>query len=172
MDRILLVAAITFLYNSLSMAAGEDWAFGRFQYSLTAYHDDKVDNAKATAQTGKFRQLPIENVAIGAKSVNTWKDHRSSVPGTGVGFGVTPLFDTYGVFRTSSSQDKPAYFALGFISDDLIMDEAGTSDSRDERGFSYGFGVNKSSFNFEYMMSVDQDSHEVSAIGMSLTSEF
>jgi hypothetical protein len=52
------------------------------------------------------------------------------------------------------------------------MDEAGTLDGRDDSGFSYGFGVNNTSSNFEYMMSVNQGNYEVSAIGMRFTSEF
>jgi hypothetical protein len=171
-DRILLVAAIAFLYSSPSLAVEENRVFGGFQYTLASYHDDGVDGAKSTVLAGKYRQLANENVAIELKSVDGWMDRRSSAPGTGIGFGVTPLFDTYGVFRTSSSQDKSTYLALGFISDELTMDEAGTSDSKNESGFSYGFGVNDSSTNFEYMMSVDQDNQEVSAIGMRFISEF
>jgi hypothetical protein len=71
-----------------------------------------------------------------------------------------------------SNHDKSTYVALGFIADELTMDEAGTSDSRDESAFSYGFGVNSSSSNFEYMMSVDQENRDVTAIGMRFTSEF
>jgi len=82
------------------------------------------------------------------------------------------LFDTYGVVRTSGNHGKSTYFALGYITDELAMDEAGTSGSSEDRGFSYGFGVNNSSSNFEYMMSVDQENYEVSAIGMVFTSEF
>jgi hypothetical protein len=171
-DKILLVAAIAFLYSSPSLAVDENQVFGGFQYSLASYHDDGVDGAKSTALAGKYRQLTNENMAIEAKSVDGWMARRSSAPGAGIGIGVTPLFDTYGVFRTSSSQDKSTYLALGFISDELSIDETGTSDSLDESGFLYGFGVNSSSFNFEYMMSVDQGNYEVSAIGMSLTSEF
>jgi hypothetical protein len=76
------------------------------------------------------------------------------------------------VIRASSNHDKSTYVALGFIADELTMDEAGTSDSRDESAFSYGFGVNSSSSNFEYMMSVDQENRDVTAIGMRFTSEF
>jgi hypothetical protein len=52
------------------------------------------------------------------------------------------------------------------------MDEVDKSDSRKDSGFSYGFGVNNSTSNFEYMMSVDQENYEVSAIGMRFISEF
>lgn len=120
---------------------------------------------------GNYGQLANENVALEEKSVDDSLDS-SSAPGTSIGMGVTPLFDTYGVIRASSNHDKSTYVALGFISDELTMDEAGTSDSRDESAFSYGFGVNSSSSNFEYMMSVDQENRDVTAIGMRFTSEF
>jgi len=86
--------------------------------------------------------------------------------------GVAPLFDTYGVIRARSSQDKSTYIALGFISDELTMDAATTSENRDKEAFSYGFGVNSSSSNFEYMMSLDQEINGVSAVGMRFTSVF
>lgn len=153
------------------MAANEDRASGAFQYTVASYHEDGVDGAKPGAWVGNYGQLANENVALEEKSVDDSLDS-SSAPGTSIGMGVTPLFDTYGVIRASSNHDKSTYVALGFISDELTMDEAGTSDGRDESAFSYGFGVNSSSSNFEYMMSVDQENRDVTAIGMRFTSEF
>ena len=161
-----------YLYSSPSLAADEAQASGGFQHTLASYHEDGFDGAKPIAWVGKYGQLTNENVTIEESSVDASLDRRSSALGAGIGMGVTPLFDTYGVFRTSSNHDNSTYVALGFISDELTMDEAGTSDSRDDSGFSYGFGVNNSSSNFEYMMSVDQDNYEVSAIGMRFISEF
>ena len=161
-----------YLYSSSSLAADQDRASGASQYTVAFYHEDGVDGAKPGAWVGNYGQLANENVALEEKSVNDSLDSSSSAPGTGIGMGVTPLFDTYGVIRASSSHDKSTYVALGFISDELTMDETGTSDSRDESAFSYGFGVNSSSSNFEYMMSVDQENRDVTAIGMRFTSEF
>jgi hypothetical protein len=142
-----------------------------FQHIPATYHEDGIDGVKPIARVGEYQQISGEDGAIEAKPVDDWLTGRSSTPGTSVGLGAAPLFDTYGVFRTSGSH-KSTYVALGFIADELTMDEVGTSDSRDESGFSYGFGVNKSSSNFEYMMSVDQGNYDVSAIGMRFTSEF
>ena len=160
-----------YLYSSPSLAADEDRASGAFQYTVISYYEDGVDGAKPGAWVGNYGQLANENVALEEKSVNDSLDSNSA-SGTGIGMGVTPLFDTYGVIRASSSHDKSTYLALGFISDGLTMDEDDTSDSRDESAFSYGFGVNSSSSNFEYMMSVDQENRDVTAIGMRFTSEF
>jgi len=153
------------------LAADEDRASGAFQYTVISDYEDRVDGAKPGAWVGNYGQLANENVALEEKSVNDSLDSNSA-SGTGIGMGVTPLFDTYGVIRASSSHDKSTYLALGFITDELTMDEAGTSDSRHENAFSYGFGVNSSSSNFEYMMSVDQENRDITAIGMRFTSEF
>jgi len=159
------------LYSSPSLAADEGRASGAFQYTVVSYHEDELDGAKPGAWVDNYGQLTYENVALEEKSVDDSLDS-SSTPGTGIGMGVTPLFDTYGVIRTSSSHDKSTYVALGFIADELTMDEADASDSRDKNAFSYGFGVNSSSSNFEYMMSVDQENNGVSAVGMRFRSVF
>jgi hypothetical protein len=161
-----------YFYSSPSLTADEDRATGAFHYTVASYYEDEVDGAKPIAWMGNYGQLTDENVALEEKSADDSLNNSSGTSGTGIGMGVTPLFDTYGVIRASSSHDKSTYVALGFISDGLTMDEAGTSDSRDESAFSYGFGVNSSSSNFEYMMSVDQENRDVTAIGMKFTSEF
>jgi hypothetical protein len=145
---------------------------GEFQYTPATYLEVGFDQARSTAWMGKYGQLTNENVTNEEKAVDDWLVRSSSAQETGIGMGVAPLFDTYGVFRTSSDHKQSAYLALGFISDELTMDEAGTSDSKVNSGFSYGFGVNNSSSNFEYMMSVDQENNAVSAIGMRFISEF
>ena len=173
MDRILLVVAIVFLYSSSSLATDQDRASGELQYTLVSYHENGFDGVKQTAWVGEYGQLTNEIVTIEEKSVDDWFDRRSSTLGTGIGVGVTPLFDTYSVFRTSSNNDKPTYFVLGFISDELTMDEAGAQDGGNDSVFSYGFGVNRStSSNFEYMMSLGQENYQISAIGISFISEF
>jgi len=159
------------LLASSGVYAGSEASDG-FQYTPVSYHEDGFDGAKQTSWAGKYGQLTNENVIIDERSVDDWLDRRSNTPGNGIGMGVAPLFDTYGVFRTSGSHDKSTYVALGYISDEFTMDEAGTSDSRGDDRFSYGFGVNNTTSNFEYMMSVDQENYEVSAIGMSFISKF
>ena len=160
-----------YLYSPSSLAADEDQAYEAFQYTLLSYHEDEFDGAKPGTLVGNHEPLAYENVALEETSVDDSLDS-SSTPGTGVGMGVTPLFDTYGVIRASSSNDKSTYLALGFISDELKIDEDDTLGSEDKNALAYGFGVNGSSSNFEYMMSVDEESNGVSAVGMRFTSEF
>jgi hypothetical protein len=158
-------------YSSPSLAADEGQAAEAFQYTVISYHEDEFDGAKSGVRVDDYGQLTHENVAREEKSIDD-SLNVSSTPGTGLGRGVAPLFDTYGVIRASSSHDQSTYVALGFISDELIMDEDDTSNSSDKNALSYGFGVNSSSSNFEYMMSMDQENRGVSAVGLKFTSEF
>ena len=161
-----------YLYNSTSSAVDADQASREFQHTLAGYHEKGLDGVKPIVWVDEYGEFTSENVAIEERSVNDFLERKRGTVETGIGMGVTPLFDTYGVFRTSSSNDQSTYVVLGFISDEMIMDEAGTSDSTNDSGLSYGFGVNKSSSNFEYMMSMDEDGYEVSAVGLRFTSEF
>jgi hypothetical protein len=160
-----------YIVSSPSLAADEDQDSGAFQYTLISFLEDELDREKSDAWMDNSGQRKDENVVLEEKSVDDSLDS-SSTPGMGVGMGATPLFDTYGVIRASSSRNKSTYLALGFISDELIMDGDDTSDSMDKNELSYGFGVNSSSSNFEYMMSMDQENDGVSAVGMKFTSEF
>ena len=160
-----------YLHSSPSLAADEEQASGEFQYTLISFLEDELDRANSGAWEDDNGQLKDENVVLEDKSVDDSQDSNST-PGVGVGMGVTPMFDKYGVIRASTSHNKSTYLALGFISEEWTMDEADTSDSRDQNELSYGFGVNSASSNFEYMMSVDQEDKGVSAVGMKFTSEF
>ena len=168
MDRILTVIAIAFLYSSSSFAVDKNRASEGFQYSLVSYHEDGFDGAKLAAWTGKYGRLPDESMTIEDRSLN----RNVSVPGTSIGLGVAPFYGNYGVFRTSSSPDNSTYIAVGFVIDELAMEETGTSDSWDDNGFSYGFGMNNSSYNIEYMLSVDEENFDLSAISLGFTTEF
>lgn len=168
MDRILLVIAIAFLYSSSSFAVDEERASEGYQYSLVSYHEDGFDGAKPTAWTGEYGRLTNKSVTIEERSL----DPKVSVLGTSIGLGVAPFYGNYGVFRTSSSRDNSTYVAVGFVLDELAMDEAGTSYSWNDSGISYGFGMNKSSYNIEYMLSVDEENLDLSAVSLGFTKEF
>lgn len=172
MNRIPIVAVVAFLYSSPSLAADEGLASDRFQYTLATYHENGFDGVKPNAWVGKYGQLKNENVTIEETTVGDSPDHRRSVLETGIGQEVASLFGTYGVFRTSIKNDKSTYVAIGIIVDELTMDETGTLDSRNDSGLSYGFGVNNSSYDIEYMMYMDEENDGVSAISLGFISEF
>ena len=158
-------------YSSPSLAVNEGQAPEAFQYSVISYHEDEFDGAEPGAMVDNGGKPSYENLVVEQESVDD-SQNASGAAETGIGMGVAPLFDTHGVIRASSTHDNSTYVALGFITDELIMDDDDTLDSRDEKALSYGFGVNSSSSNFEYMMSMDQDNDGVSAVGMRFISEF
>jgi hypothetical protein len=172
MDRILFIVAIALLYSSSSLAADEDRAANRFLNNLITYHEDGYDEKKPISWVGKYEQLTNVNLITEEKSMNDSLDRNRSDMETYIDSGVAPLFGTYSVFRTSGEQDGSSYVALGFNLDELTRDEGDTSYSRDDSDLSFGFGVNNSSFNIEYMMYVNEENYEISAISLGFISAF
>ena len=169
MSRTLLAIATTFLFSSISLAADKFADSGEFQHTLVAYHENGL---KADAWASNNGQPRSENATIERILVDDSRDRSKSAQGMGVGLEVTSLFGTYGVFRTSSDNDKSTYVAVGVILDELIMDESEILDDMNDSALSYGFGVNKSSYKLEYMVYVDEEDHAVSAISVGIVSEF
>ena len=172
MDRILFIAAIALLYSSSSLAADEDRAVYRFHNNLITYSEDGYDEKKPISWVGKYGQLTNLNLTPEEKSINVLLDRNRSDMETHIGPGVAPLFGTYGVLRTSGKQDGSSYVALGFNFDELTRDEADTSYSWDDSDLSFGFGVNNSSFKIEYMMYVNEENNDISAISLGYISAF
>ena len=172
MDRIIAVAVSAFLYSSVSFAVDVDRVSGSFQYSQTGFYVDGFDGSKATAWKGEYGQLGNEIELSAESSLDYSQDRKVTAEGTTMGLGVAPFYDSHGVFRTSSSDHKPAYFAVGFVIDELAEDEAGNSERNDDSLFSYGFGIKNSSYSIEYMMSLDEENYELSAISLGFSSEF
>lgn len=172
MDRIIAVAVSAFLYSSASFAVDVDRVSASFQYSLTGFYVDSFDGSKAPAWKGEYGQLGNETGSTEEGSLDYSRDRKVTAKGTMIGLGVAPFYDSHGVFRTSSSDHKPTYFAVGFVIDELAEDEAGNLDRDDDGLFSYGFGIKNSSYNIEYMMSLDEENYELSAISLGFSSEF
>jgi hypothetical protein len=172
MDRIQLVITSAFLYSSSAFAVDEGRASEGFQYALATYHEDGFDDGRPIAWKGKYGQPANVSMTTEEGSPDYSPDRKASVQVTNIGFGVAPYYASHGVFRTSSSDDKSTYIAVGFVIDELAEDEAGLSGSRDDNTFSYGFGINNSSYNIEYMMSVDESNLDLSAISVGFTSAF
>lgn len=169
---ILLASSGAYLYNATAWAQDADQFSGEFQHTLVNYHESELNGAKPILWTGEYGELVSENVAIQESSVNDLTGRSTSNMEAGIGMGVTPLFDSYGVLRTGSNNNQSTYAVLGFLADEMILDDPDTVESDNDVKLSYGFGVNKSSFNFEYMMAVDEGRRDISAIGMRFTSTF
>jgi hypothetical protein len=172
MDRILFIAAIALLYSSPSLAADEDRAVYRFHNNLITYSEDGYDEKKPISWAGKYGQLTNLNLTPEEKSINVSLDRSRSDMETHIAPGIAPLFGTYGVLRTSGKQDGSSYLALGFNFDELTRDEADPSYSWEGSDISFGFGKNNSSSNIEYMMHVNEENYEISAISLGYVSTF
>ena len=172
MGRILSIAAIALLYSSSSWAADEDRAVNGFHSNLISYSEDGYDEKTPVSWVGQYGLLTNSNLTPKEKSIHVSLDRNRSDMGTYIGPGVAPLFGTYGVLRTSGNQVGSSYFALGFNLDELTRDEADTSYSWDDGDISFGFGANNSSSNIEYMMHVNEENYEISAISLGYVSTF
>jgi hypothetical protein len=172
MDRILFIAAIALLYSSTSLSADEDRAVNRFYNNLISYSEDGYNEEKPISRVGKYEQLTNLNITSEEKSINVLLDRSRSDMETYIGPGVAPLFGTYGVLRTSGKQDGSSYLALGFNFDELTQDEADTSYSWSDSDISFGFGSNNLSSNIEYMMHMNEENYEISAISLGFISAF
>jgi hypothetical protein len=172
MSRIPIVVVIALFYSTSSLAVGEDPASDRFQYTPATYHVDGFGETKANAWVSLYAQFKNENTTIEEIKIAESLEGRKSALGTGIGLEVAPLFGTYGVFRTSITNDQSTYVAIGITADELFMDEADSLESRNNSEFSYGFGVNNSSYNIEYMMYMDEENSGVAAFSVGFISEF
>ena len=172
MDRILAILVSAFLYSSSSFADDLDRVSGGFQYSLQGFYADPFYQPKATAWKDGYGQPDNETERTEQRALDYSQNRKVSAEGTTIGWGVAPFYDSHGVFRTSSSEDKPTYFAVGFVIDELAVDEAGNSESSADGLLSYGFGIKNSSYKIEYMMSLDEGNYELSAISLGFSSEF
>ena len=162
------------------MAADENRGANKFQNNLNTYYEDGYDDNKPISWVGEFGQLKNFNLTTEEKSINVSEvklikvspaRNRSDME-KHIGPGVAPLFGTYGVLRTSGKQDGSSYLALGFNLDELTRDEADTSYSWDDSDISFGFGAINSSSNIEYMMHVNEENYEISAISLGYISTF
>ena len=172
MSRIPIVIVIAFLYSSPSLAASDGLASDRFQDTPVTYHEGEFDGAKANIWVEVYGQSNNENTTIEAIKAEELLESRKSALGPSIGLEVAPLYGTYGIFRTSIMNDESTYLAVGITADELSLDETDSLDSRDGGEFSYGFGVNNSSYNIEYMMYMDEENYGVSAISLGFISEF
>jgi len=172
MDRILFIVAISLLYSSSSLAANEAWAANGYQNNLITIYKNGPDEIKTLPWVGKYGQLTNSNVTTEEKLINDALERNRSAMEAYIGPGVAPLYGTFSVLRTNGKQDGSSYVAFGFNLDDFIGDETDTSYRSNDNDLSFGFGVSNTLFNIEYMMYVNEENNEISAISLGYISEF
>ena len=172
MVRALLVVATALLCSTPSMAADTDLNPADIQYGLFTHNEAGSDVDRTFIPMDSYGLET--NAASGAptRSIDYTAYNDTAQPSAGIGMGVVPLFGQYGVVRSSSDNKSSAYVAVGLPIDDLNDSGVDSWDDAENRGMSYGIGINKQSFNFEYMMTVDESNYGVSAVGFGITSSF
>lgn len=171
--NLLIVAfALTLSYGTMALAESEYRGYEGLQYTLVNEYEHGIDGARPVIWLGGFGQP--ENVSVNSeeKLIKAPLVDDGNIQELTIGSGATPLFEEYGVIRASGNLPKSTYLALGFTVDEVTMDEADLYNSWDAIGLSYGIGISSSSYDVEYMLSVDEESRGVSAIGLGITSRF
>ena len=172
MKKILLVITLALFYSSISYAASEGDTYGGLQYALVTYDEDGVDEAEPTALVGRYGQFVNDNISVEGRFGFGLQDDTVNVLGIDVDVEVDTFFGVYGVFHASSNSDTSFYGVLGFTKGEVTASAGGISVSEDDSGLSYGFGVDFNSFNIEYMLYLDEDFYEVSAISFGYNTYF
>ena len=168
MKKILLVITLAFFYSSISFAASEGDTYGGLQYGLFTYAEDGFPDAEPTALVGRYGQFVNDNVSVEGRFGIGLQDDTV----LGVDVEIDTLFGLYGVFHTSSNSNTSFYGVLGFTKGEATASVPGFSVTEDDSGLSYGFGVDINSFNIEYMLYLDEDGYDLSAISLGYISKF
>ena len=168
MKKILLVIALAFFYNSPSFAAGQGESYGGLQYAIVEVDFDGIGDVEPTALVGKLGHFFNDNIAIeGRLGIGLQDDDIF-----GVDVEIDSLFGVYGVFHASSSSETTFYGVLGYTDAEAEFSGPGGSAEGDESSFSFGFGVNISGLNIEYMSYIDEDDTDATAISIGYVTRF
>ncbi|NNE63357.1 MAG: porin family protein [Gammaproteobacteria bacterium] len=172
MRKILLVALLAFTYGSNSFAASEGDTYGGIQYSQVTYEVDDIDDLEPTALVGRYGQFIGENVAVEGRIGFGLRDDSVDVLGADFDLEVDTLLGIYYLFHAPGNSDTSVYGVLGFTRGRISVSLLDESESGSDGSLSYGVGVNIQSFNIEYMLYLDEDDYEVSAISLGYIYRF
>ena len=168
MKKILLVITFAFFHSSISLAASEGDTYGGFQYGLLTYSEDGFPDLEPTALAGRYGQFVNDNISVEGRFGIGMQDDTA----LGVSIELDTFYGVYGVAHASSNSDVSFYGVFGFTKGKLTASIPGFSISDSDSGLSYGFGVDFNSFNIEYMLYLDEDFYDISAISFGYKSYF
>ena len=176
MPRFILIVVLAVMLYSPAQAARQGQNYFGIQYALTEVDpkDSGLDEFEPTALGLKVGHFTTNNVAIEGRLGIGLQDDDQSVGPFDIEFEIDRLIGLYAVFQTSGSGTTDFYGIVGFseVEGSISIDGFSGSESEDESGLSYGFGVNIGGFNAEYMVYLDEDDVEVTAIGLGYVGYF
>jgi outer membrane immunogenic protein len=174
MPRFILFVVLTLMFFSPAQAAKQGQGYFGIQYALTEVDIDVsgLDDFEPTALVGKVGYFVNPNVAIEGRYGIGLQDDDQTYLGADVELDIDQIIGLYAVFQTSGSSAVDFYGILGYSDAEADIKIDGSSDSDSEDGFSYGVGLNFSGFNAEYMVYLNEDDVEVSAIAVGYVGYF
>lgn len=171
MKKTALIMSLVFYYSSFSLSASEGKTYVGIQYSQLNYDDeDFAEEAEPTALIGRYGYFFNDNFSVESRLGFGLGDDTLDF-GVDVDIEVDNIYGLYGLYHLGNN-DVSFYGVLGLSKGELTGKGSGISESDDESGLSYGMGVDIKSFNIEYMMYLDEDTFEASALGLGYVYEF
>jgi len=171
MKKTALIVSLVFCYSSFSLAASRGETYVGIQYSQLNYDDeDFPEEAEPTALIGRYGYFFNDNFSVESRLGFGLGDDTLDFGGD-VDIEVEKIYGMYGLYHLRNN-DVSFYGVLGLSKGELTSKGFGISESDDESGLSYGIGVDIKSFSIEYMMYLDEDMFETSAIAMGYVYEF
>lgn len=171
MKKTALILSLVFWHSSFSLAASEGETYVGIQFSQLYYDNEEYpEEAKPTAFIGRYGYFFNDQFSAESRLGFGLGDDTLDF-GVDLDIEVEHIYGIYGLYRYVSN-DVSFYGVFGLSKGELTGKGSGTSESNDESGLSYGFGMEVKSFNLEYMLYLDEDSFEVSAIALGYVFEF
>ena len=164
--------ALALAFGMTALSANESTGASQLRYSLISDYEMEYGNPKSVIWLGGYGQPENDSGYSEVELNGGLLPGDQPVSELGVGAGVAPLFSEYGVLRANGNMPGSTYLALGVVVDEATMDETELPNSWDVIDLSYGIGVSKSSYDVEYMLSMDEEGDGVSAVGLGINSRF
>ena len=171
MRNLLALLVVASFFCSPANAARSGNSYFGLQYAMTEVDVDVsgLDAFEPTALVLKSGGQVNPNTSIEFRFGLGLEDDNQSVGRFDVDFEIDRILGIYGVFHTSGGGPTSFYGLLGYSWAEGEISVNGSGDSEDEDGISYGVGVNFSGFNAEYMVYLDEDDVEVTALSLGYT---
>jgi len=171
MKKTALIVSLVFYCSSFSLGASKGEKYFGIQYSqLNHNNEDFPEEAKPTALIGRYGYFFNDNFSVESRLGFGLGDDTLDF-GVDVDIEVDNIYGIYGLYHFRND-DVSFYGVLGLSKGELTSKGPSISESDNESGLSYGIGVDIKSFNIEYMMYLDEDTFETSAIAIGYVYEF
>lgn len=170
----LIVLLLASLASTAVLAQDHDRGFVSLQVSETAFDADGIDNVKPLAAILRLGRVLGEHYGAEARfAVGIDKDEVELV-GTSVDTRIEleKLTGVYLLYHTSPDFENSFYAVLGYTEAEIRSSANGLTVHDDDRGLSFGGGVNFRGFSFEAMQYLDENDLDATAVSVGYLVKF